>query len=65
MLYGFNPILHKWLWDSCFACDGPSTLRFSSAFYIRNDYLTLLDSLPNGEGKTAIESEGGLHVSGG
>ncbi len=26
----FNPILHTWIWDSCFTCDGSSTwLKFS------------------------------------
>ncbi len=37
------PILHTWCGDSCFTCDGSSTVRFSLAFKKGNAILTILE----------------------
>jgi hypothetical protein len=29
----FNPILHTWFRDSCFTCDGSSTIKVSHLFF--------------------------------
>jgi hypothetical protein len=57
----FNPILHTWIRDSCFTCDGSKTIQdFPLLFNIGYGILSMhKSSLSNSEGPVSIQGWGG------